>query len=300
MKQPYFVLGAEDPEMSRIEDLLLGTEYPVVHAESQNGRVNSGNAYRATNCGVPADAPFVAVECSIKGREPSVLVDHHRQGDPGHGVDPARFLEGSSIGQVISFLSKNYSLPAKWAIRMVKAVSGAPLAERGAFLFNSDQWLVLSPLGWLEVPNDFVLAAAADHCLAAAFAGQCPGVNRQELIDWRARTRAEFQRRSVDEIEQAVAAAKAKLEEAKEVPGLPGTKDMRPFGFVPELPEAAAQEGVAILSEVESPDGRRKVVLLSAGRNQLTAWPTWAKKNGLVDLYGGDPARGFAGGYVSD
>lgn len=40
-----------------------------------------------------------------------VRVDHHRPGDPGYGLPPERFLEGSSIGQVFHLLAVAGKLP---------------------------------------------------------------------------------------------------------------------------------------------------------------------------------------------
>ena len=69
---------------------------------------------------------------------------------------------------------------------------------------------------------------------------------------------------------------------------------------VPELPEAACRLGVAYLAAPKpGPDGRRKIVLQCALAEHLAAWPAWAAAHGIVDCYGGDPARGFAGGYLS-
>ena len=68
---------------------------------------------------------------------------------------------------------------------------------------------------------------------------------------------------------------------------------------VPELPEAACRLGVTYLATPRpGPDGRRKVVLQCASAKHLAAWPTWAAANGIVDCYGGDPARGFVEGYL--
>src|SRR5690606_23556480 len=69
---------------------------------------------------------------------------------------------------------------------------------------------------------------------------------------------------------------------------------------VQELPEAAAREGLAYLASVVDRDGRRKVVLGGrADAEMVRAFlESWAPREGLVDLYG-DPARGFAGGYVA-
>jgi len=64
---------------------------------------------------------------------------------------------------------------------------------------------------------------------------------------------------------------------------------------VPELPEAAAREGIAFLATVTDRDGRRKVVLQAASPEQVEAF---LRDYPAQDKYG-DPARGFAGGYLA-
>src|SRR5690606_12426626 len=45
------------------------------------------------------------------------------------------------------------------------------------------------------IPHDLVLTAAADHCLGAAYRGECPGVDTDELLAYRVASRARFQHR---------------------------------------------------------------------------------------------------------
>ncbi len=68
---------------------------------------------------------------------------------------------------------------------------------------------------------------------------------------------------------------------------------------VAELPEAAAREGVCFVARLPGPDGRTKIVCQAGSPEQIRAFMTaWAPAQGLVDIYG-DPARGFAGGYLA-
>src|SRR5690606_19221697 len=80
------------------------------------------------------------------------------------------------------------------------------------------------------------LAAAADHCLAAAYRGECPGIAPDQLMRWRVKTRAAFQGRSVEELLADVERARAALQEAPSIDLGAGTsvRDMRDT-FVPEL-----------------------------------------------------------------
>jgi len=85
--------------------------------------------------------------------------------------------------------------------------------------------------------------------------------------------------------------------------GCPGSRDLWCNGWtvkpgVPELPDAAARDGVAYLATVAT-GGRQKVVLGGCtSPEQVRAFlEHWAPRHGLVDLYG-DPARGYAGGFL--
>src|SRR5690606_34294520 len=110
--------------------------------------------------------------------------------------------------------------------------------------------------------------------------------------------RAAHQGRPVAELLEDVEQARARLRAAPVVTlGERLAADLR-GEHVPELPEAAVREGLAYLATVADRDGRRKVVLGAADAEMVRAFlESWAPREGLVDIYG-DPARGFAGGYV--
>src|SRR5690606_3670863 len=151
------------------------------------------------------------------------------------------------------------------------------------------------------IPQRYVFAAAADHCLAAAYRGECPGVDPDALMRWRVEARAAYQGRPVAELLEDVEQSRARLRAAPVVAlGERLTaRDLR-GEHVPELPEAAVREGLAYLATVADRDGRRKIVLGGhAPAEMVRAFlESWAPSRGLIDLYG-DPARGFAGGYVA-
>jgi hypothetical protein len=273
-----WVLGASDPEMTHIFHLLHSRGECVQYAMVDGSRVRPDTAYRA----VPpsgCDGTVYAVECSWPQREGEevIIVDHHRPGDPGYGVPPAEYQRGSSLGQVIGILGAEWDPHSR-------------------------------------------MAAAADHCLAAAYRGECPEVNPDALLKWRAASRGEFQHRSIPAVLSDIAAAQRALQSAPRVSLLVdccGGHSVGPYRdpecceerarsyvadmrgrHVPELPEAAARLGLAFIADAPAEgEARRKVVLQVASPAQLAAWPAWAARNGIVDLYGGDPARGFAGGY---
>jgi hypothetical protein len=102
-----FVLGAGDPEMHAIEALLKERGEMVVYACCWGSRVVIHNAYEATDVqpALPDGATdLIFVECSVMGLHYSDLIDHHRPGDPGYDMPPERYMEGSSLGQVLAML----------------------------------------------------------------------------------------------------------------------------------------------------------------------------------------------------
>jgi hypothetical protein len=154
----------------------------------------------------------------------------------------------------------------------------------------------------IMVPRDAVLAAAADHCLAAAYKGECPGVDPDELGRWRIAVLAKQQGRSEADVQADVERARAALRAAPRLclvsePEAVEVADMRGQN-VPELLEAAAREGICFVSSQADSHGRTKIVCQGGSPAQIQAFQTWAKAQGFVDIYG-DSAQGFAGGYLS-
>lgn len=323
-----WVLGAPDPEMEAIEGLLGEAGETVAYATVGGSRVHPGNAYKADPIDPPPGVRYVVlVECDVEipGGVGVARVDHHRPGDPGYGRAPEEFMPASSIGQAVQLLAGTDSLPAEWV-----RTRRSPELPVGPFYLGGRRpdgtggyWpsLAVPPARlahWLDVrwfaveagvgvriPRRLALIAAADHCPGAAYQGGCPGVCPKELGEHRARTRAEFQGRSVFDVLADIEDAVAVLEAAPKVTlGGVDVADLREIGTVPELPEAACRSGRAVLYRVTAPDGREKVGLLGAGRGTMAGSAPveaflggWATSNKLVDLYG-DPARGYAGGYL--
>jgi len=152
-----FALGAKDPEMDRIEELLIehGCSYGYMSKfVSSNGdfeRVHAGNAYAGeTNHIIHEDGDYgddehrtvVFVECDFTAnyKLPFERIDHHRSGDPGYDMGPDQFWEASSIGQLYNFLSLE------------------------------------------NPPEEDLLLAAMDHCLNAAMQGKCPDIDVDKLL----------------------------------------------------------------------------------------------------------------------
>ena len=100
-----WILGASDPEMTAIEQLLHAAGEQYEYAMSGGQRVHPGNAYQMTRrCVVGHDGAeagdcdcgkgVIAVECDTPGGVGAAVeryVDHHRPGNQGMGSLPPNF-----------------------------------------------------------------------------------------------------------------------------------------------------------------------------------------------------------------
>jgi hypothetical protein len=307
-KKYLFVLGASDPEMAEIETILANAGQRFVYALAgmgESARVHPGNAYKFAGISgeFENEDTVVLVECEPEPSRMAVLeamvevirVDHHRPGDPGYGQLPEKFFEASSLGQIRA---------------LVTQITGVGFHEA-------------------EENERHALIAAADHCLEAAYRGRCPGVDPDRLMRWRAESRAAFQKRTVEAVLADVEAARTRLRDKVNIMVHPSHIEgwaedgrnltdeeawavqtgesvrLRMFEYatfgdevIPELPEAAAREGIPFVAKVRDKDGREKMVLQAAPPELVKRFLAGEVVPGLKDLYG-DPARGFAGGYVA-
>jgi hypothetical protein len=312
MSKRTWILGALDPEMEMIEKILTAAGENFVPATKDGKRVHPGNAYSADP--VEAKGELILVECQPQGAKGTV-VDHHRPGDPGYGKGPEDYFLGSSIGQVLTLLGVGVvycehdsleslyhgfsSVDLSFAYIGQKGV-GPGLSEVDEDLLDPDENLVEYP-GWLLChPREILTVAAADHCLSAAYAEQCLCVRASDVAAWRVKERAKFQKRPEFEVAKDIETAAAELKYAHQVELASGVfvKDMRRDPPYPELPEAACRVGAGYISgPLAGPDGKKKITC-SGNLEQVKAFmEVWAPKEGLTGVYG-DPARGFAGGYL--
>lgn len=165
-----------------------------------------------------------------------------------------------------------------------------------------DQYWVGSSLGQvcdllgIEPNEELRIVAAADHCLSAAYHGRCPGVDPVALRQWRATSRAAFQRIPVEELTRKVEQG---METLRTLPliSIGGYQFADARGQAcPELPEASAITGITVLYSLQDFKTKRiKVGVLNGDKEALEAWMEWAKAK-YVDVYG-DPTRGYAGAY---
>lgn len=349
MNQRLWILGASDPEMEAIKKLLTECGESIEYATLDGSRVRPGNAYAA-----PLSRDAIAhalsggtvylVECiampmagrdSTTVREQTICISHHSPGDPGYGRPPSEFMAASSLGQVVSELARVADLPARVFGHIGPVGAAAGVAGDIGHHCGSACWIVTDRYRQVRsMPHDIALTAAADHCLAAAYRGECPGVDPDELMRWRIESRAQFQGRAPKDVLADVQRARKALRRAGEVVlgqinecpwhaaghslnndclnargsdyanedacSWAVARDLR-GQRVRELPEASAREGLCFVADgLPEPDGRVKIVCQSGRPEQIKAFMhQWAPTQDLVDIYG-DPARGFAGGYSTN
>ncbi|TWI52615.1 hypothetical protein IQ22_03385 [Pseudomonas duriflava] len=256
-----FILGARDPEMMIIEDLVLKAQHRVAYALAEERRVYPGNAYRAERISTRPGQPHgrtIWVECALADASypRDIVVDHHHEGDPGFDMPPARYWEGSSLGQVCHLLS-------------------------------------------LEPTSELRLAAAADHCLSAAYKSLCPGVDPDDLKAWRIASRAKWQKIDPEVLSAKVESAIAQVRQLQPL-------KVGPYEFfdaldldIPELSEASAILGKPVMYSLpELRSGRIKVGALNGTPEMMDAWMEFARTVLQLDDVYSSPLRGYAEGYL--
>ena len=161
------------------------------------------------------------------------------------------------------------------------------------YLEGSSLGQVLDYLG-IEATQEQRIIAAADHCLAHAYQGRCPGVTPAELSAWRIRSRATARGLSEAELVSQIATATEALRQAPTIV-VEGMQVAWFDNVPPEVSEASARVGVPFAFIRKESDGRVKSGIRSAPARVVEAW---IRTCGLKGIYG-DPQRGFAGGYFS-
>jgi hypothetical protein len=198
-------------------------------SDGQRVRPDNAYRVATLSAEIPPGARVYRVECDGPAIPSNAkLIDHHRPGDPGYGRPPREFLAASSVGQTIAHLARCGALervvrwhavedypshawvwcgdphPPPGSLRLTHPDAGV-YDLRGALAYGvtwvRNGWVVVihqwgeasgaaKYRGSVWIPRRYVLAAAADHCLAAAYRGECPGVDPKALMRWRIAARA--------------------------------------------------------------------------------------------------------------
>lgn len=287
------IFGAPDFEEKVARKIAEKAGCDTATATYQGKPVHAGNAYKAdghqidtyhlNQDGVTIDYPenIVLFECGrgASGNIVHFVCDHHNPGDPGYNNTHESYWMGSSLGQLCNHLG---------------------LSPRDAAdLIGLKKW------------KEVIYTAAGDHCPKDAYAGRCEDINPDDFFDFRIRQKAEFQY-SINKImgldlvyyesmiREEIRAAFAKLVMAKKDDGI---IDLREYGTISELPEAALKLGAAYMSKIDetdragNPTGNKKIVLGGCTTpKQVEEFMTWASN--LVNKVGepyGNQTRGYAG-----
>lgn len=257
-----FVTGADDPEMEMIEQIVTSHGHTVIHAYFGGKRVQSSTAYSADEFRpeLPSDSERL-VWVECGPVDPSQK----------HGIVVDHHNEGDP--------GYDASPADYW--------KGSSLGQ------------VCTLLG-IEPNKHLLLAAASDHCLHAAYRGECPGVNPNELRSWRLSWRAQRHRMKKYQLVARINKAIKTINELSAIDfhGQPVLDAMNLA--IPELGEAAAIQGKAVLySYFDSSTQMPKVGLTGARPEVIAAWMETIAQNPQVVRVYGNPHRGYAGAYLN-
>ena len=259
----FVVLGAQDPEMREIEKLLAEAGLSVLHAAHAGRRCSAQNAY-AANGVVHLGLDGVHRAAVLPPRAPALFVECAIEGRPTqarvdhhHPGDPG------------------YEMPP------ARFLEGASLGQVLQLLQR-------------EPTETQRLLAAADHCLTAAYQGECPGVDPGELLYLRASWQAKMSGRSVSDVVTGI------LDAAKRVESHFDSEHGESRFFDPthiprDLPEGAAYAGVPVRYRALMPDGVQKEMIKGAEPAHIERFMAEHERAGRPTY--GNPFRGYAGAY---
>jgi hypothetical protein len=262
-----FILGANDPEMARIEAILKDSGLCFEYAQTGPGeRVNPRTAYGTTL--YPLDLHGMSpiyIECEPFGTSPtSTRIDHHRAGDYGYDLKPEDYARAASIGQLSLLLDFSMEHPDK-------------------------------------------LLAAMDHCFGAAIKGECPGIAPEDVLELKIESIVRTHGVSYGKVQRLIGSSLEQINAASEVEiGEFTVKDLRTTAVGTEnslahlaMITAQAISGNCILLTETDSTGLVKVTLRSHITETIKQFmSTWAHEEGLGNIYG-VPNRGYAGAWIS-
>ena len=294
IKETVFLLGADDPEMKMVSEILFkekgvqdhfialdetfGYEFSsckfritrIEWARISGNRVHPGNAYQADPVTdlEPGDV-LVRIECeprSVPLGVEVVIIDHHRPGDPGFSIGPDRYWEAASIGQLYRLLD-------------------------------------------LEPTQEAKVMAAFDHSFPAAARGECAGISAEEVIGIKVQSIVNSTKTSAEKVNGRIDHFKTLLSKAPLLSlGEHFVRDLRSeyLGAGYSLDLLSAQIAIvvggqaALLRHKDREDEPEKISISGCALPETIEEfkRVWAPSQGLVRVYG-VPARGYAGGYVS-
>jgi hypothetical protein len=146
-----------------------------------------------------------------------------------------------------------------------------------------------------EPDNTQRLIAAGDHCLTAAYQGQCPGVDPHELLFLRASWRASMSGRSLGDVMTGILDAASQLEKHFDAE-VGESVFLDPVEVSLDLAEGAAYVGMPLRYRELLPGGELKEMLKGATPKNIQRFMQAHAEAGR-SVYG-NPFRGYAGAYL--
>jgi hypothetical protein len=258
-----FVLGAQDPEMREIERVVASAGHAVVYAAQGRYRVNTRTAYQAD----------------------SVLRIF-----PGGAIRPTVLLPKSPIVTVECRIEDHEPI--------VKVDHHNP-GDRG-YEIGPDRYMEGASLGQVlallgrEPTETQRLLAAGDHCLTAAYQGECDGAPPDRLLELRASWQARVSGRRFSEVIGGILDA-AVMVRARFDPVLGESRFLDPLVVPRDLPEGAAYAGLPVRYRALMPDGVVKEMFKGAAPDAIERFMQAHREAGRLAY--GNPYRGYAGAY---
>lgn len=321
MELDKIILGAKDPEMDMIEDDMLkpiGLEFEYAMKGSE--RVHPGNAYNADN---KCDSAIM-IECggnSLRGRS----IDHHNPGDLGYNIKPDFFLPASSLGQMLRLIIDNSSnsndyeklcddlgISSFYNEKLGNMFELTGKTKLGFYCLDDGKWIIRNNNENLPdgiVPKRFVLQAAADHCLRAAYNNECPGVKPDDVKCLQIENIAKTTKKSHFELQRLIDGFEKDLLSADifSIEGMNFARDMTGvdlgFGYSAEylaIKEAATFRGVPYVVKHRFNENASETLMLNSASEDLVEqfMNVYGPKVGLTKIFG-NPSRGYAGGSIN-
>jgi hypothetical protein len=194
-----FMLGAIDPEMDMIQNMLDQMEIPYVFAMKDGKRVWPNNAYQADTPDLDPNN-VICIECRpAEWKDMDITyIDHH---DPYFkprlkDIDMQNTFFKSSIGQLIVFLSENNTESLNklnWpGAGVLYEGTDAQIEFKHAdnkFVIQSGDFTVGA---YIEIPKEVVAVGVVDHNICDAYHEHIRGVTNAEAHEWRKNYMKEF------------------------------------------------------------------------------------------------------------
>ncbi|WP_284619457.1 hypothetical protein [Aquabacterium humicola] len=262
-KDATFVLGAQDPEMREIERVVGDAGHAWVHAARGRRRCTPRTAYEA-DAVVRVGADLIPRPAVLAPKAPAVFVECLLRGH-----EPIARVDHHHPGDA------GYDVtPAHYL--------------RGSSLGQVLELLEREPTGTQR------LLAASDHCLTAAYQGECPGVDPDELLFLRASWRAKLSGRTLSDVIGGILDA-AKRVRAHHDSEFGEARFLDPTELPPDLAEGAAYAGLPVRYRELLPEGILKEMFKGGSPDAVEAFMQAHRAAGRP-VYG-NPYRGYAGTY---